>query len=493
MPAISRLSLFLVLICIVLLMSGGALAANVRGLDIHFTDIYSREVLYHYLQNDYITALSVPAAVQDGTTSDRLLTNTDLLLAQAYLAYGLHNNVDELFRRTIDNNISPRLLARTQLDLAWVYYHRGNYRRAEEILTQVGDSVAGDLKEERQVLLGDVLQAQGRVERAVQAWGMLTGESDWTYYGRYNRAIALQTLKRVDEARSALEQLALVSGASDEITALRDKANLALGNTYLEEKSFDRAQTYFERIPAGSPYYREALLNLGWCKSLSRQQQAALVPWQKLQAGDVTDPQVQQALIAVPYALAKLGNDAESLERNQDAISVFSAQLEAIDAAIISLNEGPLLDQLLSLKPDPKSGGVKLTTSFLAARGASYLVDLLARNEFQAAYSSYRDLRVLRRSLTGWNTDIKSYSRVLQTRSKFAALSKQLDVSRDRISQLLVEVDSLTDIHKNYIRDLAITSLNQDKERLKQYLGYVRLAAAQIYDVRFVKQEGRRP
>ncbi|KAF0192262.1 MAG: hypothetical protein FD165_887 [Gammaproteobacteria bacterium] len=476
-----------------LLYCGAVPAADINGLRVDFKDIYSREVLYHYYQNDFITALSLPTAVRDGTIATRGLTNTDLLLAQSYISYGLHTDVEEMFRAGTTMTAAPALLARTQLDLARAYYHRGIYKRAEEILSQSDTTLPSDLNEERQVLLGDVLLVQGRLERAVQVLNMLRGESNWTYYGMYNRAIALHRLKRTDEAISSLEALASVFSDDEEVKALRDRANLTLAQIALNDKNHERARAYFEKIPATSVYYEEALLGLGWSRTLAGDHYGSLTSWQKLQKGDVSSARVQQALIAVPFVLGQLGDQVTSLKKNQDAISVYSAQLEAIDEAIKALHEGPLLDKVLALKPESKSGGVKLTGSFLSAPGSKYLVELLARNEFRTASVNYRDLGVLRRSLVGWDRDIKSYGHVLQARKKFDALKQQLDAFHDRIDQLLVEVDSLAEIHKEYIRDLSITSLNQDKDRLRQYLGFARLAVAQGYDSQFIRQESGTP
>ena len=54
-------------------------------------DLYYGEMLFHYYQDDYFTAISHGLAAGDQERLPRNQDNVDLLLGGLYLSYGLHN------------------------------------------------------------------------------------------------------------------------------------------------------------------------------------------------------------------------------------------------------------------------------------------------------------------------------------------------------------------------------------------------------------------
>ena len=93
--------------------------------------------------------------------------------------------------------------------------------------------------------------------------------------------------------------MATLAAQSEEELALRDKANLSLGYVYLQQNAFDRARNYLQQVRLNSPYSNRALLAMGWIAQQQGRSDEALAPWTELRNRNVTDPAVQESLLAV--------------------------------------------------------------------------------------------------------------------------------------------------------------------------------------------------
>ena len=127
----------------------------------------------------------------------------------------------------------------------------------------------------------------------------LRGKSDWVHYGRYNLGVALVKAGETAKGITLLEKIGRTPVKGEELTALRDKANVALGFSYLQDGWPELARTHLERVRLDGLMSNKALLGMGWAYSARDQQEKALVHWDELKGRDLLDAAVQESLMAV--------------------------------------------------------------------------------------------------------------------------------------------------------------------------------------------------
>jgi len=66
------------------------------------------------------------------------------------------------------------------------------------------------------------------------------------------------------------------------------------------------------------------------------------VHWTELQDRNRLDAAVQESLLAVPYALGKLGAYQRSLEKYEEAIGVYTREMNRLDVSIAAIRAGKL-------------------------------------------------------------------------------------------------------------------------------------------------------
>jgi len=122
---------------------------------------------------------------------------------------------------------------------------------------------------------------------------------------------SLVRLGRVEEGARVLDEVGQLPAADDDLSGLRDKANVALGYAWLQAERPDRAQPSLQRVRLQGPFSNKALLGVGWSDAERGDYRAALSPWLELRQRNILDPAVQESLLAVPYAFGQLGANPE--------------------------------------------------------------------------------------------------------------------------------------------------------------------------------------
>ena len=95
------------------------------------------------------------------------------------------------------------------------------------------DPLPADIKDQQQALLALVLMKRNRPGEAVAVLSQLRGKSGRATYARYNMGVGLIQIGRTKEGVALLGKIARTRARNDEMLALRDKANLALGFAFL--------------------------------------------------------------------------------------------------------------------------------------------------------------------------------------------------------------------------------------------------------------------
>ena len=351
-------------------------------------ELLYREILYLYRQEDYVGALTRWQVAAEKGLLPELPAESELLLARLKLAYGMDVEAGLGLTRLMTADLPPPDRNLAWYELARSFFHKGYPEAALEALDQVSgampETLAGDLR----LLRAHVLIALERYLEAAKELEDWSGPAGLRPFADYNRGIALVRAGRDDDAVRALKGAATLAAQSEEELALRDKANLSLGYVYLRQNEFDRARDYLQQVRLNSPYSNRALLAMGWIAQQQGRSDEALAPWTELRNRNVTDPAVQESLLAVPSLHRELQALGMAATQYEDAVAVYSRELEQVNEAVAALRQGDLPEELLPDSALPTEGRRN-------DPGGRYYGPLLANRRVQLTLQGHTDLQLM--------------------------------------------------------------------------------------------------
>ncbi len=379
-------------------------------------DLYYGDVLFYFYQDDYFNALTRLRAAQDKGRVSHHADEAELLLGGLYLSYGEHLEAGRIFERLLARNVSPSVANRAWFYLGKVWYQRSYWSQAEGALRKVKGELPPRLEAEKRNLLAQVLIQQGRYDDAIAELNGWRGPPDWTAYAQFNLGVALVRKGRMNDAATMLDGVGRIETSDEELLALRDKANLALGYAYLQTDQAANAKPVLQRVRLQGAQSNKALLAVGWAESADKNYREALVPWMELHRRSLLDAAVQESYLAVPFAFAKLNANAQAADYYNTAILSYSDESTRIDESIAAIRNGKLLDTLLAHDRAGNQGWFWQLENLPQAPESRYLYHLLAGNEFQEGLKNYRDLNFMQRNLSEWSRSLVAFGDMVDTR-----------------------------------------------------------------------------
>ena len=266
------------------------------------------------------------------------------------------------------------------------------------------------------MLDAQILIDAGEYDVAVAKLQNWKGRTEWASYAKFNIGVALVRSGRVDEAATLLNELGDMDPFNEELTSLRDKANLALGYALLQDGQPYAAKSPLQRVRLEGPFSNKALLGVGWADAEMDNFNRALVPWMELRGRDLLDPAVQESMLAIPYAMAKLDSISQAADHYLNAIEAFYEEANRLDRTIDHIESGAFFDEFIANDPLDSTGWYWRLEELPEGLEARYLFHLLATHEFQEGLKNYRDLSYLYRNLDTWQQNIDVYANMLETR-----------------------------------------------------------------------------
>ncbi len=381
-------------------------------------DLQYGDVLFYFYQNDYFDSITRLLAAQELGRLPHTGEEARLLLGGLYLSLGEHVQAGKIFQSLLDGKVSEAVRNKAWFYLGKVRYQRGYLEESEQALRQVSDKIQPRISAQRYMLLAEILLKQGRYDDAIAALGNWHGPPDWTAYAQFNLGVALVRQGRLDEAIAHLDRIGRMDAAGEEMLALKDKANLALGFALLQAKRPAEARPMLERVRLDGPYSSKALLGAGWADSALGEFKRALVPWSALRKRGLLDSAVQESYLTVPYAYNQLGASGQAAEYYNSAIDAFDAEIGRIDASIEQIRAGKMLSRLLNDDTRKTLTWYWQLENLPDAPESRYLYQLLASNEFQEGLRGYRELNFMSRNLVELAGDVAAYDDMLDTRQK---------------------------------------------------------------------------
>jgi hypothetical protein len=301
-----------------------------------------------------------------------------------------------------------------------------------------------------------------RYPEAVVTLRKASKRSSWAAYGQYNLGVALIQAGFRDGGVSLLDEIGRNRARGEELAALRDKANVALAYSFLQSGAPAQAGPYLERVRLNGLLSDKALLGLGWAQAALNQYERALVPWMELTDRSTADTAVQEALLAVPFALGKLGAYRQSLARYESALDAYTREIARLDEGIAAIRRGALVENILRDNPGEESGWFWRVRRLPDTPESRYLMELLAGHDFQEGLKNYRDLLFLSRNLDAWERSIGTFRDMLATRRQ--GFSERLP--RVIAGERGLRVERLRAAHTQEVQKLARIESEEDAEAL---------------------------
>ena len=422
-------------------------------------DLFFGEAIYFARQGLYFEALErLDTEVRqheqiDEAELDSLFVHIDdaeFSLGDFELRYRMHHRAGRAIKAVLEGAVDETVRNDAAYRLARIHFQKQQVEDALLALDRIDGQIPRSIRDDIEFLRANVYLAQGKQLESVDVLKKLQGSDEFGGFAAYNLGIAyLQDGQR----EAALQQLdragQKTTGDASEL-AIRDKANLVLGTILLEDGDYEQALPPLNRVRLDGPFSNQALLSAGWASMAIDDFERAVVPWSVLAEREVTDSATQEALLALPYAYAKLNIHGRAAVHYGRALDSFGAEIKKLNASIESIREGRFLEALIREEIRLNKDWVIRLRTLPQAPETYYLIQLLASHDFQTGLQNYLDLSDLRRKLLTWNGDFDAYDEMVEIRGNhYASLLPEVDAEFRKLdSRMRLRVEQ----HKTLVK-----------------------------------------
>lgn len=391
-------------------------------------DLFLGEAFYHAQTGDFFDAITrmdnelYQFRRLDEPTLDPFHLNAGLAefsVGDFELSYRMHQRAGRALNAILNGNVSQDLRNEAAFRLARVYMEKGEKENALHALEKVKGKVPERIRHEEQLLRAQVYIVNGRFTDAIPLLEDLRGVPGFEGYAAYNLGIALVGGGKEREGLQQLDKAGQLQSQDEAALAIRDKANLVLGYRLLEGKNPEEARQYLDRVRLTGPFSDRALLGSGWSDVSQERFDRALVPWSLLAKRNATNKAVQESLLGVPYAYAKLNLHGRAALLYGSALEAFGAELVRLKSSVESIRGGQFLTALTREEIKQDSNWVVRLRELPDAPETYYLMDLMASNDFQSSLKNYLDLNDLRRRIVQWKLQLDAFDDMIALRRAY--------------------------------------------------------------------------
>ena len=415
----------LILVCLLFATSASAAGSYApNGLK----DVYFGEALYNAFQGDWFQAvarLDTELGQYRGVDEPALDTlyhhvgHAEFAVGDFELAYRMHHRAGRAISAVIEGNVEEPVRNEAVYRLARLYFQKDQPENALHALERIRGTVPAAIRDDLAFLRGQILMANGRFAEAAPVFRELRGAKGLEGFAGYNLGIALLKEGKEQNGRESLDRTGQILSDSRSTLAIKDKSNLVLGYKLLDENAGENAKLVLDRVRLSGPFSNRALLGSGWADASQGLFERALVPWSILARREVTDPAVQEALLAVPYAYGKLSVHGRAALLYGEALESFGREVDRLGASIESVREGKFLQALAREELKQDSDWVVKLRNLPETPETYYLLELMASHDFQESLKNYLDLNELRKKLAAWEGDLDAFEDVIERRRAY--------------------------------------------------------------------------
>ncbi len=415
-----------------------ALLAAVSATASEPGDAYFGEALYYAHQGRYFEALErLDSEVRQHESVDERELDTLYLhfddakfsLGDFELRYRMHHRAGRAISAVLEGAVDETVRNDAAFRLARIHFQKGQVDDAMLALDRIDGEVPDAIRDDIEFLRANVHLAREHPGDSLDILEKLQDSDDYGGFAAYNLGIAYLQGGRRSEALEQLARAGQIKTDDPGELAIRDKANLVLGTLFLEEGKFEQAVPIFNRVRLDGPFSNQALLSAGWASLSAEKYDRAVVPWGLLAEREVTDRATQEALLALPYAYAKLDIHGRAATHYGRALDAFTAEIDKLTASIDSIRDGRFLEALIREEIRKDKDWVIRLRSLPDSPETYYLMQLMASHDFQTGLQNYLDLADLKRKLLTWERGSDAYEEMVAIR-------------RDHYEPLLPEIDA---------------------------------------------------
>ena len=433
-------------IAVALAVAAGPAAGN------ELKDLYFGEALYHAYQGQFFDALQrldTELAQYHGLDEPGLdtlhyhINGAEFSVGDFELNYRMHHRAGRAIRAVLEGNVDEAVRNEAAFRLARIHFQKDQLEDAVHALARIQGEVPEAIEDDVEFLRANIYLAMGRPGDAVEVLRQLQGAGELQGFAAYNLGIALLQDGQAAQAIAQLDEAGRIKAGDRADIAIRDKSNLVLGTVLYESADFARAHESLDRVRLEGPFSNQALLRAGWAEASAERYDRALVPWSILVEREPTDAAVQEAMLAVPHAYARLNVHGRAALAYGRALESFSGQIERVDASIDSIREGRFLKALVREEIRQDKDWVIRLRSLPDAPETYYLAELMASHDFQTALQNYLDLEDLRSKLVTWQVSLDAFEDVIRLRGQnYEPLLPQVDAGfREVDSQMRLRLE----------------------------------------------------
>lgn len=391
-------------------------------------DLYLGEAFYYAMQGEYfdaITRLDTELGQfyrLDDPTLDPLhfqINYANFSVGDFELSYRMHQRAGRAIKAVLEGNVEQSIRNEAAYRLARIFMQKDDPRNALSTIEKITGNIPEKIRDDELFLRAQIYMLNGKFEEAVKILQGLQGAKSFEGFSTYNLGIALIQSGQEQRGFEQLDKAGQIKSDDEGTLAIKDKANLLLGNRLIAAGQPALAKQYLDRVRLTGPFSNKALLGSGWTDVAVGKFDRALVPWSILLKRNMTDKAVQESMLGVPYAYAKLDLHGRAALLYGSALEAFGSEIAKLDASIKSVREGKFLQALVrdELKQD-KNWVVKLR-ELPESPETYYLLELMASNDFQESLQNYFDLEELRKRMTSWDDYLDAYEEIIRIRHQY--------------------------------------------------------------------------
>ncbi|WGL15605.1 hypothetical protein PVT68_12585 [Microbulbifer bruguierae] len=402
--------------------------------------------LYHYFQGNTFDALSTLMVSDLRGGIAHHADNADLIRGGISLAFGLERQAADLFEKQLQKSADSDDQQRIAhfREIAWLKLAELNYRHQNWDIAAVQLEKSGAMHQSGLTLnlaihSGDLNQAQHLLALAdLPAPERVLGHSNLAAaLARQQQlpAAAAQYRRAAELAENAVLQLAAqrvnqAAEVEEELRILRDKARIGAGYALALGGEYSAAAEEFRSVRLNRPWSGDALLGLGWAAANSGAHQQAVDALGYLTRRNPLSPQVQEALLALPYNYEQLARPRLALQAYQHAEQQYQhtlSELHDLHSAAAQLQFAEV-DEAGDINLQRYGWLEDTTVPALIRTNQQYLLQMMQSDRLQLQLSELRDLRQLNRVLARWQQRLPEFHNLIDEREqRRAAIVQQYD------------------------------------------------------------------